>query len=406
MQRSEPQLDLPVDDGVEVEDRDAVRIGAREVLILHRLLDLGPRVDGRVRIQLARDHQTRPVRRHVHAVRALGLRGEVEDPSLDRLVDRNDGAALNGDRVGGVGRHLGRALPVDEVHVVHVVLRRAGLERRISLHHPAGRHLRVEAVDEHPAKGGALARIGEILPVGRELHRERLVHVDAAGVAVEFEEGHRAPVLLLVVLQRSVASIEEPRVLGRLDDVLGVRRHERAAVVRDHELVDHDLLGLEVPKIDHGDARVRLVVDEEELAVVVAVGLGERRVVRVAPEDLLVVHLALGEHVHRLLGAEAPALPGLGGEHGDDLEEPHRGHPDHQDLPGVAARREQQVVVHLTGRHEGLQSRRDVGLAQATGLRDVSDIARRPCAAPFARDGEQQHRPGGCGRNSHSEQPA
>ena len=46
--------------------------------------------------------------------------------------------------------------------------------------------------------------------------------------------------------------------------------------------VDDDLFGFEIAQVDHGEAGIGLVVDEQELAVVLALGFGDRRVVRVA----------------------------------------------------------------------------------------------------------------------------
>ena len=60
------------------------------------------------------------------------------------------------------------------------------------------------------------------------------------------------------------------------------------------ELTGRDLHRAEVLQADHGDARVGLVADEDEVAVVVALGLAERGVVHVAP-----IHVAAG----RCLGA-------------------------------------------------------------------------------------------------------
>jgi len=94
-------------------------------------------------------------------------------------------------------------------------------------------------------------------------------------------------------------------------------------VIRLHHAARDDLLGGEVLQVDHGHARAGLVADEEVLAVVVARGLGQRGVVGVRPGLGLAVAIAAGEHGLGLI-VEAVALPGLGGEHGDVLEDAHR----------------------------------------------------------------------------------
>jgi hypothetical protein len=107
-------------------------------------------------------------------------------------------------------------------------------------------------------------------------------------------------------------------------------------VVGAHEGIGHDLLGLHVPQVDDGDAGVRLVVDEQVLAVVVGVGLRQGRMMGVAPGEVAAFHATLGQHLVGLLGPGAPALPGLGREHTDHLQESHGGDPDDLDLPGLA----------------------------------------------------------------------
>ena len=78
---------------------------------------------------------------------------------------------------------------------------------------------------------------------------------------------------------------------------------------------------------------LRLVVDEEELAVVVAVGLATGRVVGVGPGDRRCRPLSpLGEHRFGVV-AEAVALPRLGREDADDLEHAHRRHADDSTWP-------------------------------------------------------------------------
>jgi hypothetical protein len=88
----------------------------------------------------------------------------------------------------------------------------------------------------------------------------------------------------------------------------------RALQVRDVE----DLHGLEVAEIDHCDPAVGPVVDVEEPAVVVAVRLGQRRMVGVPPAQRIVL-VGIGavvEHLHRPVGTESVAGPGIGANTG------------------------------------------------------------------------------------------
>ena len=184
-----------------------------------------------------------------------------------------------------------------------------------------------------------------------------------------------AAVLLGVVVERGVAAAQRRGVLAALDDPLGVGRDEGSAVVHVGDRVLDDLLGLEVLQVDHGDARMGLVVDEDELAVVVAGRLRERRVVGVRPVDWLVgSRVAGGQDVLGADRADAPALPRLGREDADDLEQAHRRQADHEHLPAVAARAEHHVLVVRATGHVGLQrGRHVVGRQAARG----GDLARR-----------------------------
>ena len=105
--------------------------------------------------------------------------------------------------------------------------------------------------------------------------------------------GDAAAVLVVELLQRHELVLVGGRILRRLDHVVGVLGDEGAAVGGLEQRVDHDLLGFEVVQVDHRDARVGLVVDEQPAAVVLAVGLGDRRVVGVTIVDLLAVDVAL-----------------------------------------------------------------------------------------------------------------
>ena len=100
--------------------------------------------------------------------------------------------------------------------------------------------------------------------------------------------------------------------------------------------VDDDLLGFEVAQVDHGEARVGLVVDEQELTVVLAFGFGHGRVVCITPVDFLAVDVALAQHGFRLF-VKAITLPGFRREHADVLENAHGRNAIHQDLTRLAA---------------------------------------------------------------------
>ena len=68
-----------------------------------------------------------------------------------------------------------------------------------------------------------LARVGEVLHVGRQLDRERLLGHDAALGAVELPELIAPRYFSLYSLDRRVAAAERRRVLRALDHVVGVR---------------------------------------------------------------------------------------------------------------------------------------------------------------------------------------
>ena len=73
------------------------------------------------------------------------------------------------------------------------------------------------------------------------------------------------------------------------DNVVGVGRHERAAVVTESGGVLDDLLDFEVAQVDDGHAGVGLVVDEQKVTIVVTVGLAQRRVMGVGPGERLTI---------------------------------------------------------------------------------------------------------------------
>ena len=295
VQGAEPELDLALDRLLEVEDRNAVGILAHEVLGVDQRLDLREVEDGGVRVELAAHDHVLAVRGDVGAVRALRLGHEGEHALGRGGLERDHREAVDRHRLAGLEELLG-LLPVDDVQVVHVVLRGAGLERRLALQVPAVRALGVERVHEGPAVAVELARVGEVLHVGRRLDRERLLGHDAALGAVELPERDRAAVLLVVLLDRRVAAAERGGILRAFDHVLGVRRDERRAVVRLEDRVRDDLRGGEVGEVDHRHARVGLVTDEQELPVVVAVRLRQVRVVGVPPAHDHAAAVAAREH--------------------------------------------------------------------------------------------------------------
>jgi hypothetical protein len=116
-----------------------------------------------------------------------------------------------------------------------------------------------------------------------------------------------------------------------------------------------------------------LVVDEQVLAVVVAVGLGERRVVRVAPGDVPAVDATLVEHRLGLL-VEAVGLPGLGGEDGDVLEDAHGWDAVDDDHAALPAGREGDELVPLACRYIGLGGGQHVLLGQTPSLEHLLQV--------------------------------
>ena len=211
---------------------------------------------------------------------------------------------------------------------------------------------------------------GEVLHVRRELEHERTLGVDAALGAVELPEDRAAAVLFLELLDVDVLAAERRRVLRHLDDVVGVRCDEGRAVIGLDDLCRDNLLGHEVFQIDDRDARVGLVTDEQELPVVVAGRLRERRVMRVGPREIVPVAPAAGEHALGLI-VEAVSLPGLGREDADVPEDAHRRHADDDDLPAVSARREDVILVVLAGGRVRLECRADVCFRQTAGLHEL-----------------------------------
>ena len=303
------------------------------------------------------------------------LGDEVDEPLFDRrfhgdhrvVVDHRDLAGLV---------DLGRLAPVDDVQIVGVVLRTAGLERRTPVLDPAHVALGAERVGERPAVGHQLAGVGQVLAVGRQFERERPVGIDPTRFPVEFPVGDRAAELFVELAERREAAAEHARVLRRFDHVFRVRGHEGAAMLGLQDRVHHDLLGFEVMQADHTDARRRLVVDEQVFAVEIAVGFGDRRVVGVAPLDLAAIDLAGFEDRLGFL-VEPVALPRLRREHRDVFQDPHRRHTVDHDLARLPAGGEYDEFVPAAGRRIGFRRCEQVLLGQAAGLHHLVQRLRR-----------------------------
>ena len=129
VERPQAELDLSADRVLEGQDRDAEGVLALERLARDERLDLREVVDRGVRVELAGDDDGRAVGRDVAAVGALGLADEREHALVRGGLERDHAEALDGRRLAGGDELLG-LLPVDDVQVVHVVLRRAALDRR------------------------------------------------------------------------------------------------------------------------------------------------------------------------------------------------------------------------------------------------------------------------------------
>ena len=370
VQGAEPQFDLGMQRILHRDHGNAVRILRFELAGLDGGHDLLEAVDRHVGVELARHDHVLAVRRHVHTVRTLRLRHQEQNALLDRQLDGDHVVAVDLGGLAGLDQ-LGSLLPVRHVQVVGVLGGAAGFIRRTAFLDPAHIALGAERVGEAPAFRRALARIGQILRIRRQLEGEGLFRDDPAFMAVELPVGHTTAILLVELGQRLELLVGQRRsVLRSLHHVLGVRRHEGPAVLRLVDRVHHDLLGLEVTQVDHRQTRVGLVVDEQELAVVLTFGFGNRRVVRIAPGDLLAVDHALLEHA---LGAlvEAVALPGFRRKHGDVLEDAHGRNAIHDDLATLAAGAEGEELIALARGHIGFGRRHEVLLGQPAALHHV-----------------------------------
>jgi len=406
MQRPEAELHLRVQHILHADHRYAVGILRFELAGLDRRLDLLERVDRDVRVELAGNGDELAVWGDIDAVRRLRFGHQEKHALLHGRVHHQHVVAVDLLRLAG-GNQLGSLLPVDHVQVVGVLRRAAGFIRRPALLDAADVTFAAERVGERPAVRRPLAGVGQVLAVRRQFDRERLLRIDAALLAVELPVRDAAAVLLVELLERvELLVLQRRRVLRRLDDVLGVRRGEGAAVFGLEDRVDDDLLGLEVAQVDHRQPRVGLVVDEQELAVVLALRLGDRRVVRVAPGDVLAVDPALRQDGFRAF-VETVALPRLGSEHTDVLENAHRGDAIDDHLPGLAAGREGDELVALAGRYVGLGRSQDVLLRKAATLHHILQRFGRLQAADrrTAEPRCEQHRRDLPGTHFHSHSP-
>ena len=120
VQRAQAHFDLRFHDVIEVQHRHAVLVGLK-VAGGDGVLDLLEAVNGHVRVQLAGDDHVLAVRGHVHTVRALGFRGEVEQPFGNGGLQRDDREAVHIHRLAGRG-HFDGLVQVDDVHVIHITL--------------------------------------------------------------------------------------------------------------------------------------------------------------------------------------------------------------------------------------------------------------------------------------------
>ena len=370
VQGAEANLNLGMQRFLHADDRNAVRILGFELASLDGGLNLFPGINRHVGVQLAGNGDELAVRREHHAVRRLRFRNQEEDAFLDGGFHHQDVVAV--DLLGlALGNQFGSLLPVDDVQIVGVLGGATGFIRRTALFDAADVALGTEGVGEGPAVRRTLAGVRQVLRVRRQFDGEGFLHVNAAFLAIELPVGNATAVLLVELFQRVELLVLQRRgVLGGFDDVFGVRGDEGATVFRLEDRVDDDLLGFEVTQVDNGDTRVGLVVDEQELAVVLALGFGNGRVVRVTPGDFLAVDPALLEDGLGVF-VEAVALPGFRREDTDVLQDAHGRNAIHDDLAGLAARTEGEEFITLAGRDVGLRCSQQILLVQVTTLHHV-----------------------------------
>ena len=337
VQRSEAHRHFGVLDVLVLQHGDPVLI-AGEVLVLDRGLDLLHVEHGGDALELAGAHDPVAVGSDVDTVRRLAAGQEVHE-SGDFLgiedLDPADHRAL------AFRRRLLREPPVDHGDVVAVLLGRGDFElpRRL---------FGVVRGEEHVAVGGLLARVAEVVVERR--HDDLPAEAHLTRLRVDLDAGDHALVVGRVLVDaRHRALGNGNREAGGHDRVLAVRCDEGRGVVSG-DVGDRadDLLGLEVAQVDAGEAPVHLV-DEEPAAVVVAVRLGERGMVNIAPGEV-------AQHLLRLV-VETVAGRGIGRVHGNRGQMPHGRNAVDVDLAGMAARGEHVVLVEVAGGHVGLHGR-------------------------------------------------
>ncbi len=134
--------------------------------------------------------------------------------------------------------------------------------------------------------------------------------------------------------------------------------------------INHDLLGFKVAQVDHGETRIGLVVDEQELTVVFALGFRHGWVVCIAPVDFLAIDIALTQHSLGVL-VKAIALPGFRREYADVLQNAHGRNTVHNDLTSLTTGGEGNEIVAFAGWHVGLGRSQQILLAEVTTLHDI-----------------------------------
>ena len=312
-----------------------------ERLVRDRLLQLGERVHGNDRGELAAGDDVFARRIDVHAVWRLGRRKEVDHADAvvriehlhARLRLRLRGATLLVHVVvhvlrGRIGRLAFRdarfgALVIHGRDEVLVVLRGVRLELGVRL-------LTVVRREEEPSVGRPLAGVTEVVVVARHQDLEGDVHL--AGL-VRGDERQGALEALLVVGDGHVGvGNRHAEPCGR-HDVLAVRGGERRCVAARRIGDLENLVRLEAREIDAGNPRRVVAVDEEPASVGDAVGHRQLGVMRIVPG-----HEAEGGVQHRLrLFIVSPAVLGILREHGNDLQQAAGGQAVHGHLAAEAA---------------------------------------------------------------------
>ena len=390
VQRTKTQGGLVVGCGFQGDDRNAVFVLAREILGGQGCLDLGDVIDGGMAVQLARDDDHLAIGSHVGAMGALGLGDEHQDAFLDGDVHGQDIMAVDLLGLSGLDQ-FGGLLPVDHMQEVAVLGGAAGFEGRAAALDATHVTLGAERVHEGPAIGRPLTEIGQILAIGRQFEGEGVLGLDPALVAVELPEGDAAAILLVELLQRSELAAQRGRILRRFGDVIGVRADESAAMLGGEDRVLDDLLGLEVAQVDHRDAGRILVIDEQPLTIGLAIGLGQGRVMGIAPQHGFRLALDHGAFLQDALGlvVEAVTLPGLGSEDADILQDAHGRNAVDDHLTALTTRAEHHELVDLAGRIVGLGGGHDVVFGQSTTLHDILERFSRGSAC---HQGAKAHR--------------